>query len=61
MDFDSVRKAADSIKAQFSGGIDVLCNNAGLMADEDRATTDGTVQTYTLRKHSTSQNYDLNL
>ena len=41
MDFASVRKAADAIKQQFPGGIDILCNNAGIMADEDRATKDG--------------------
>ena len=41
MDFSSVRKAADSIKQQFTAGIDVLCNNAGIMADEDKATKDG--------------------
>ena len=42
MDFSSVRNAADKIKLQFSDGIDVLCNNAGIMADEDKATKDGT-------------------
>ena len=42
MDFSSVRKAADEIKKQFSSGIDILCNNAGIMADEDKATKDGT-------------------
>ena len=41
MDFSSVRKAADEVKTQFSNGIDVLCNNAGIMADEDKATKDG--------------------
>ena len=42
MDFSSVRKAADEIKKHFSNGIDILCNNAGIMADEDKATKDGT-------------------
>ena len=42
MDFASVRKAAEEIKQKFPDGIDVLCNNAGIMADEDRATKDGT-------------------
>ena len=41
MDLSSVRKAADEVKSQFSNGIDVLCNNAGIMADEDKATKDG--------------------
>ena len=41
MDFSSVRKAADEIKSQFSNGIDVLCNNTFIMADEDKATKDG--------------------
>jgi NAD(P)-dependent dehydrogenase (short-subunit alcohol dehydrogenase family) len=42
MDFASVKKAAEAIKQQFPDGIDVLCNNAGIMADEDKATKDGT-------------------
>ncbi len=41
MDFSSVRKAAETIKQQFADGIDVLCNNAGIMADVDKATVDG--------------------
>ncbi len=41
MNLDSVRKAAESIKQKFEGGIDVLCNNAGIMADEDKPTKDG--------------------
>ena len=41
MDFSSVRKAAETIKHQFADGIDVLCNNAGIMADVDKATVDG--------------------
>ncbi len=41
MDFSSVRNAADVIKQNFPEGIDVLCNNAGIMADEDKATKDG--------------------
>ena len=41
MDFGSVRAAAEIIKQQFADGIDVLCNNAGVMALEDKATKDG--------------------
>ena len=39
-DFESVRKAVDEIKAKYAV-VDVLCNNAGVMALEDRATKDG--------------------
>jgi NAD(P)-dependent dehydrogenase (short-subunit alcohol dehydrogenase family) len=39
-DFGSVRAAADKIKADHEA-IDVLCNNAGVMALEDKATKDG--------------------
>jgi NAD(P)-dependent dehydrogenase (short-subunit alcohol dehydrogenase family) len=39
-DFSSVRAAADKIKADHEA-IDVLCNNAGVMALEDKATKDG--------------------
>mmetsp|Transcript_24069 Transcript_24069/g.75274 ORF Transcript_24069/g.75274 Transcript_24069/m.75274 type:complete len:344 (+) Transcript_24069:146-1177(+) len=40
--FESVRKAAATLKSMFgSTGIDVLCNNAGVMALEDKATADG--------------------
>jgi NAD(P)-dependent dehydrogenase (short-subunit alcohol dehydrogenase family) len=39
-DFSSVRRAADKIKADFEA-VDVLCNNAGVMALEDKATGDG--------------------
>jgi NAD(P)-dependent dehydrogenase (short-subunit alcohol dehydrogenase family) len=39
-DFDSVRKAAEIIKSKY-GAVDVLCNNAGVMALEDVATKDG--------------------
>ena len=40
--FDSVRQAAEVMKSKFSGtGIDVLCNNAGVMALGDIATVDG--------------------
>ena len=38
-DFSSVRAAADKIKADHEA-IDVLCNNAGVMALEDKATKD---------------------
>ena len=41
MDFSSVRTAVEVIKQRFPDGIDVLCNNAGIMADEDKATKDG--------------------
>eukprot|EP00928_Gymnodinium_smaydae_P053203 TRINITY_DN37247_c0_g1_i1.p1 TRINITY_DN37247_c0_g1~~TRINITY_DN37247_c0_g1_i1.p1 ORF type:complete len:367 (+),score=67.37 TRINITY_DN37247_c0_g1_i1:77-1102(+) len=42
MSFDSVRKAAEVVKGQFSDtGIDILCNNAGVMAWADEATSDG--------------------
>ena len=39
-DFASVRQAADEIRARYNV-VDVLCNNAGVMALEDRATKDG--------------------
>jgi len=40
--FASVRAAASKLKSEFSdSGIDVLCNNAGVMASKDVATTDG--------------------
>jgi NAD(P)-dependent dehydrogenase (short-subunit alcohol dehydrogenase family) len=39
-DFSSVRAAAEKIKADHEA-IDVLCNNAGVMALEDKATKDG--------------------
>jgi NAD(P)-dependent dehydrogenase (short-subunit alcohol dehydrogenase family) len=39
-DFDSVRNATEAIKAKYDV-VDVLCNNAGVMALEDRATKDG--------------------
>ena len=39
-DFDSVRRAAAQIKADYDR-LDVLCNNAGVMALPDRATSDG--------------------
>lgn len=40
-DFASVRAAAAKIKEQFPAGIDVLCNNAGIMMFPDKATKDG--------------------
>ena len=40
MDFESVRKAARSVRENFEV-LDVLCNNAGVMALEDAATKDG--------------------
>lgn len=39
-DFESVKSAAATIKAKYQA-IDVLCNNAGVMALEDKATKDG--------------------
>ena len=39
--FDSVRKAADQIIAMCPDGLDVLCNNAGVMALSDKATGEG--------------------
>jgi NAD(P)-dependent dehydrogenase (short-subunit alcohol dehydrogenase family) len=39
-DFSSVRAAVDKIKADHEA-VDVLCNNAGVMALEDKATKDG--------------------
>lgn len=39
-DMASVQKAADTIKSKFKA-VDVLCNNAGVMALEDKATKDG--------------------
>lgn len=39
-DFDSVRGAIDTIKGAYDR-LDVLCNNAGVMALEDYATKDG--------------------
>ena len=39
--FASVRNAAAKVKALCPNGLDVLCNNAGVMALEDMATKDG--------------------
>jgi NAD(P)-dependent dehydrogenase (short-subunit alcohol dehydrogenase family) len=39
--FDSVRSAAQKIKIELKFGLDVLCNNAGVMALKDKPTTDG--------------------
>jgi NAD(P)-dependent dehydrogenase (short-subunit alcohol dehydrogenase family) len=39
-DFASVKAAAEQIKAKYEA-IDVLCNNGGVMALEDKATKDG--------------------
>lgn len=42
MNLDSVKKAAAELAKTFEAmGIDVLCNNAGVMALEDQATSDG--------------------
>ncbi|CAE7330811.1 ENV9, partial [Symbiodinium pilosum] len=41
-DMDNVKAAAEKIKELFSeSGVDVLCNNAGVMALADEATKDG--------------------
>ena len=39
--FDSVRKASEEVRKLSPKGLDVLCNNAGVMALKDRATSDG--------------------
>merc|ERR1719223_1049296 len=39
-DFESVKEAISILKSKFTS-IDVLCNNAGVMAMEDKATKDG--------------------
>jgi NAD(P)-dependent dehydrogenase (short-subunit alcohol dehydrogenase family) len=39
--FDSVRKAAEEVKQKCPEGLYALCNNAGVMALEDKATPDG--------------------
>lgn len=39
--FDSVKSAIAILKEKCSNGIDVLCNNAGVMALKDEATVDG--------------------
>lgn len=43
LDLESVKKAADEINkiAEKNGGLDVLCNNAGIMAMRDVRTKDG--------------------
>lgn len=42
LDFSSVRKAAQNVKCSVAGrGIDVLCNNAGVMLQPDQASKDG--------------------
>mgnify|MGYP000663401778 CR=1 FL=1 len=41
MSFKSVRRAAEAVLSKYSTGIDVLCNNAGIMAFPDAATEDG--------------------
>ena len=39
--FSSVRSAAQIILKELKSGLDVLCNNAGVMALKDQATADG--------------------
>ncbi|ACY18613.1 SDR family NAD(P)-dependent oxidoreductase [Haliangium ochraceum] len=39
--FDSVREAAESLAQHCPEGLDLLCNNAGVMGLPDRATADG--------------------
>jgi len=39
--FDSVRQAGKKVLSLVPEGLDVLCNNAGVMALEDKATEDG--------------------
>ena len=42
MSFKSVRDAAEQLKSELgSSGLDVLCNNAGIMGFGDKATEDG--------------------
>merc|ERR1719210_1710166 len=42
MSFAAVREAAQKLKEDLgSSGLDVLCNNAGIMATKDEATGDG--------------------
>eukprot|EP00924_Labyrinthula_sp_SR-Ha-C_P002454 snap_masked-scaffold_16-processed-gene-5.23-mRNA-1 protein AED:0.35 eAED:0.36 QI:0/-1/0/1/-1/1/1/0/352 len=40
-DFESVRRAGEEVIAQCPEGIDILCNNAGIMAFKNEATKDG--------------------
>eukprot|EP00960_Hanusia_phi_P059264 764116-Hanusia_phi.AAC.2 len=39
--FKSVRSAAEEVKKKYPGGIDVLCNNAGMMMMDSRTGEDG--------------------
>ena len=41
MSFDSVRKAGAQLRGELANGLDVLCNNAGVMTVKDEATVDG--------------------
>jgi len=42
MSFESVREAGKALNKELAGvGLDVLCNNAGIMATKDEATKDG--------------------
>ena len=40
-DFESVRNSVPEVQSLCESGLDVLCNNAGVMALEDKATKDG--------------------
>ena len=40
-DFESVRNSIPEVQKLCENGLDVLCNNAGVMALEDKATVDG--------------------
>ena len=40
-DFESVRNSVPEVQSLCESGLDVLCNNAGVMAIEDKATKDG--------------------
>jgi NAD(P)-dependent dehydrogenase (short-subunit alcohol dehydrogenase family) len=41
LDFESVRKAANTVKEKAPDGVDVLCCNAGIMLQPDEASKDG--------------------
>lgn len=41
LDMESVKNAAEEVKTLFPDGVDVLCNNAGIMNTPDKATKQG--------------------